>query len=290
MSGTTPAARRVDHLVHERDVLLASIEDLDREHAAGDIDDDDYTTLRAGYVERAAVALRALATTSEAGSGVAAQAPPARPPSWTRRARRALGRRRVRRVLVALGATCALGLVAVAATHAAGVRLPGESATGSVTLTSAAEVRQELDQAAVLASSGEIAKAISVYDTILAAVPTQPEALAYKGWFVRLAGIARRSAPAVAQGDALVRDAVRVAPGYAEARAFDAIALDEEGGDPRGAVVELRAMLRDNPSEVLLQSVGAEAERIFSSEHLAVPAALLRAAAAASASGSGSAG
>lgn len=270
MSGARGASGRVEELEGERDVLLSSIEDLDREHAAGDVADEDYDAIRASYVERAATTLRALE------SARASRADP--PAAGARRATAAgirsyLGRRRVRAVLVAVGVVCAAGLVAIAAARAAGVRLPGASATGSVSLPTAARVSQELDQAAILASSGQLTKAVGVYDTILSSAPRQPEALAYKGWLVRLAGIARHAPAAVESGDALVAEAVSVAPGYAEARAFDAVALLEDRGDAEGAVAELAAMLSDRPGATLVASVAPYARRAYEAVHEQVPAA-----------------
>ncbi len=45
-------------LEEERRFLLTSIRDLEREHEAGDVDEHDFTTLRDGYVARAAAVLR----------------------------------------------------------------------------------------------------------------------------------------------------------------------------------------------------------------------------------------
>ena len=47
-------------LEEQRDFLLRSLEDLEREHEAGDIDDHDYEALRDDYTVRAAAVLRAL--------------------------------------------------------------------------------------------------------------------------------------------------------------------------------------------------------------------------------------
>ena len=49
---------RLAELEEERRFLLSSIRDLDREHAAGDVDEADYCALRDGYVARAAAVLR----------------------------------------------------------------------------------------------------------------------------------------------------------------------------------------------------------------------------------------
>ena len=43
-----------DALASERDFLFASLDDLDRELAAGDISAEDHADLRSGYVSRAA--------------------------------------------------------------------------------------------------------------------------------------------------------------------------------------------------------------------------------------------
>ena len=48
-------------LEEERDFLLRSIDDLEREHAAGDIDEADYQQLSDGYVARTAEVVRAIA-------------------------------------------------------------------------------------------------------------------------------------------------------------------------------------------------------------------------------------
>ena len=43
----------------QREFLLRSLEDLEREHDAGDLDDADYIALKDDYTARAAAALRA---------------------------------------------------------------------------------------------------------------------------------------------------------------------------------------------------------------------------------------
>lgn len=276
------AGRSTDEIAEERDFLLTSIEDLDREHAAGDVDDADFAALRGSYVERAAAATRALAAVAGAATvtvdAAPAEAVPVRRGGDDRvhAARRYLGRRGTRRVLVVVGLVCAAGLVLVVAARAAGLRLPGQYSSGSVVLSSAAQVRQELAQASVLATEGQLAGAISTYDLVLSRVPHQPEALAYKGWFVRLVGIADRSPAAVGDGDVLLSEAVRVAPGYAEARAFYAVALAEDQRDVRGAIRQLRGLLADRPSPSLLRSVASEAVVLFKKERLAVPGVLRR--------------
>ena len=49
-----------DGRIEERDFLLASLDDLEAEYAAGDLDDDDYAALKADYTTRAARVIREL--------------------------------------------------------------------------------------------------------------------------------------------------------------------------------------------------------------------------------------
>ncbi len=53
---------RLAELEEERRFLLRSLDDLEREHAAGDVDEADYETLRDGYTVRAAAVLRQIET------------------------------------------------------------------------------------------------------------------------------------------------------------------------------------------------------------------------------------
>src|SRR5688500_13837142 len=94
----------------QREFLLRSLEDLEREHDAGDIDDDDYRALKDDYTARAAAALRA--------ERAAAAASP-----------RAGGRG-----LVALGGIVLFAVVAgLLVAQASGRRNPGDTVTGDIT-------------------------------------------------------------------------------------------------------------------------------------------------------------
>src|SRR3954463_14375831 len=60
--GSAPAINpdRLAELQEERRFLLRSLVDLEREHDAGDVADDDYVVLKDGYTARAANVLRAI--------------------------------------------------------------------------------------------------------------------------------------------------------------------------------------------------------------------------------------
>jgi tetratricopeptide (TPR) repeat protein len=257
----------------ERDFLLRSISDLDREWAARDLAEADYRRLRDGYTARAAAVLRQLQALegagSEAGGTAVAAEPPADDPGSTapspssstapspagvqvaarrgrsRRARWDRGRRR--RGLVVLVILCfvagAGALVVARATH----RLPGQTASGTVTLTDDQRLAQQLLQARVLASQGRDLDAIKLYDKVLAVAPRQPEALAYRGWLLRLAGASAHDQSLLAQGRASIDASVAQDPGYPDARAFLGYILFQDARDPVGATEQFRAFLADHP-------------------------------------------
>ena len=66
---------RLAALEEERRFLLRSLADLEREHDAGDVDEDDYRELRDGYTARAAATLRSI----ESGRAALAPKPSALP-------------------------------------------------------------------------------------------------------------------------------------------------------------------------------------------------------------------
>ena len=157
---------RLGELEEERRFLLRSLRDLDAERAVGDVDDDDYVTLRDGYTARAADVLRQI----EAGHAALA---PRRPRRW---ARLAAGLAAV--VAVAAGAGW---LVA----RSSGERLAGQQITG-------ADPRQDLDaklvQARVLTGT-DVPAALMLYDEILTEQPEHPEALTYRSWLLYVSSL-----------------------------------------------------------------------------------------------------
>jgi hypothetical protein len=258
-------------LLDQRDALLRSIEDLERERVAGDLEQEAYDHLHTTYVARTAEVLRALESASTAASFGSAS----RSTGW-RSFRRFLGRRRVR-VLLGVGATtCVLIVVGLVAARLAGVRLPGEGVTGGVVIPQKAQITQDLAQASALGSAGQINQAIALYDAVLRGVPDQPEARTYRGWLERLAGHAAGSVTLVERGDADLSRAARTAPNYADARGLYGIALLEDGGLtnlPR-SLVEFRAFCRANNPGPVLAAQGRTMAQAFVAAHQVVPALL----------------
>ena len=258
------ASGRRGDLEAERNFLLDSITDLDREHAAGDIDDADYEALRDDYVRRAAQSVRALEELD--GQGEHLDEPDSGTISSWRRFRRYLGRRRVRLVLGTLAVVSLLAAVGLFAAHLAGVRLPGQSETGSITLSEAALVNQDLQEAALAANVGEPQTAVVFYQEVLAKVPDQQVALTYDGWLTRLSGLDAHDATAVRAGDAKLAAAARLHPGYADGEGLYGIAAYEDDHEVAVAVSVLSRCAADRPSKELLDAVDPVAKTVF---HLA---------------------
>ena len=260
------ARREVEALAAERDFLLASLEDLEREHDAGDVDEADYTALRSSYVERTAATLRALEA-DEVVQGPVPGASTRRP----RRLRRYLGRSRTRRALLGGAALCLLAALVTLALSLAGVRLPGQGATGSVNIPANETVAQQLSAASVLGSEGEFTQALSLYGAVLAKQPHNAEALTYRSWLIRLIGVAGNSSSEVRSADSGLAEAVQVAPGYPPARAFYGIALLEDQHNPSVAEVQFQAYLADKPTASIRTAFGAEIAQAFLQSRVRVP-------------------
>ena len=138
----------------QRDFLLRSLEDLEREHEAGDLDDADYIALKDDYTARAAAALRVERAT-----------PPA--PS-----------RRNRGLLVAVGVLAFAGIAGVLVAQASGRRDAGDTATGTVDQS----ITEKLNEAGRCFREGDADCALELYDEVLDDQPDNAEALTYKGW------------------------------------------------------------------------------------------------------------
>jgi tetratricopeptide (TPR) repeat protein len=139
----------------QQEFLLRSLEDLEREHDAGDIDDDDYRAIKDDYTARAAAALRA-----ERAAAVASPQPR-------------------RRGLVALVAVVVFAAVAgLLVAQASGRRNPGDTATGDINQS----VTEKLNEARRCSIDGDADCAIGLYDEVLEDQPGNAEALTYKGW------------------------------------------------------------------------------------------------------------
>ena len=220
-------------LEEERDHLLRSLEDLELEHDAGDMDDVDHVALKDDYTVRAADVLRAI----EDRHSVLRQQ--ARPP---RRGRAAV-------VAVAVIAFAAVAGVLVAR---------GSGQRGDNAITGSTGTLREQLATCQTTSFQEPADGITCYDELLVDAPENLEALTYQGWaFVRN--------DQVEEGTANFDRVVALDPAYPDVRVFRA-SVANGAGDPTLAAEELDRFYANDPSPAavqVLQSQGLEREIFF---------------------------
>ena len=217
MSTLTKAERT--RFEDEREHLLSSLDDLDAERAAGDIDEIDYATLKDDYTARAAKLTRALD-----GAKVKRKAAEKRPMqariAWVAS-------------IVILAAFSAWAMV-----QFSGARGTSDTASGEIRLSTVSL----LNDAAAEFVQGNVDRAIELYGDALEIEPTNVEALTYRGWIQYQSG---DTEAALTDFD----DAVFFDPEYADVRVFRSIvALDD--GEFDAAAEEIEAFDAAEPSAI----------------------------------------
>lgn len=181
--GSRLPADELRALEEERDFLLASLDDLEREHEAGDLDEADYAALREDYTARAAAAVRAV--------------------SAQRREIATTGRPPGKKRLVA-GIMAALLLAVIAGVLVAqfsGRRQAGQQVSGNVATANgtpatgaAASVQPDADTQNCMTQmaqafgmngaspSGSPVEALRCFDAVLKKNPDNVAALTFRGW------------------------------------------------------------------------------------------------------------
>jgi tetratricopeptide (TPR) repeat protein len=217
-------------LEEERDFLLGSLEDLEREHDAGDVDDDDYRGLKDDYTARAAAVITSI---EKRHTAIADRRAP----------------RRVGLVVVSIVALVALAVGAgwlVAASS--GQREPGDTITGDIRASTIDQLAQAADytaQATAALQEGDSEAAVTAYqnalasyDAVLEAQPDNVEALTYRAWLFHVLALqANPETAADFDAEALrgLDRAITVNPTYTDARIFRAIIHDGAGRSTEAA-------------------------------------------------------
>ncbi len=216
-------------LEEERDHLLGSIEDLEREYAAGDLDEADYRALHDDYTVRASETIRAIEQRR------ALVAP-----------RRSGGRGRTALVVAAV-----VGLAVVAGFVVA--RNAGQRGGGVI--SGAVDTPRARLATCQQASFQDPESGVECYEAILDDAPDNVEALTYQGWaLIRL--------DRVDEGAQNLARAIELEPDYPDARVFSAVLAAREGDYVRAAA-EIDRFYRNDPSPIavqVLQSQGLERE------------------------------
>lgn len=196
-AGRRPDPDRLAILEEERAFLLRSLDDLDAEHQAGDLEDDDYQALRDDYVRRTADVSRRI----EGQKTALATAPRT---GW-------------KQIMVwVVGLALLGGLSGAVIARAAGDRAEGDEITGGLR----SSIESRLTQARTLFGDPERwDDAIEIFDSIVEEQPGNTEALTYRAWLQN-----RQGAPAE-DGLAAWEEVSRIDPDYPDAKIFRVIAL-----------------------------------------------------------------
>lgn len=227
----------------ERDFLLESLRDLDAEAAAGDIEPDDYATLKDSYIARTAGVLRQLDS-----QDVPEQEVKSPWILWT--------------VVVLVIAVISGLLIARNGED----RLPGQTMTGG---SGDGSVSSLLVQARTLGMS-DISRVLDIYAEVLSVEPDNVEALTYFGWFSVLSVVQSEPNEVVAQrlesGLLLLRQATINDPTYADAHCFLGIVFFRFLDDAAAARPEIEECLAANPPAEVFTLVENLADEIAAAE------------------------
>lgn len=209
-------------LEQEQAFLLTSLEDLDAELAAGDLDHEDHAQLDDDYTRRLAEVTRAIEERRQAFADADT---------------RLNGRQRF---LTIVGVLILAVVAGVLLARASGFRSPTDSVTGDIRQSSTGL----LAEADTLTREGRWPEAVVIYDEVLDVSPANTEALTYRGWLT-----AQLGDPDAGLED--IDEAIAIDPAYPDARVFRAILLD--GRQRFDEAAEELAVLDglDAPDEIL---------------------------------------
>ena len=243
------SGENIESLVDQRKLLLQSLRDLDDEFKAGDLDLDDYNSLRSDYVARTAQVIKQIESPEPTSST-----------SSTGETIESAGRFRqtiITLLVVLIVATGAGWLVA----SQSGQRLAGQSLSGGIedstaSLLSRARATNFVDPQA----------AIELYSQVLGLDPDNVEALTYRAWLLAL--IARGAGNEIKQlaflsASSDLERAIKLDANYPDAHCFLGIIRFRLAGDAVGSREQLTiCQSQDPPAEVksFVDSIIAEVD------------------------------
>ena len=264
-------------LDERRRFLTQSLADADAEYLAGDLSDADYLALRQRDLTRlgllgptsstaptASTSVRATPDTLDATTGTAASTDPSKGPATARH-------RRNRWFL--LGAlVCFAAALIVAVPLFSSNRLPGQTATGSVSLSPSQQLARSLDQAAAVANTGQLGQAAQLYQSVLSAHPDSAVALAQLGWIEYRIGTAGSSTSLITDARAKLDQAVALAPGDYAAHLYIGTILLAHDGNAAGAADQFRLFVAAGPPARVLAEAAPTLRTAFAQAGQPLPA------------------
>jgi tetratricopeptide (TPR) repeat protein len=259
------------YLTDEREFLQRSLADADREREAGDLSTEDHALLvardaaRLAEVEGELAALDAAAS-ARSGTAAAPRSGPAQPVQSERRPMplwRKVG-------IVAACLLIATGAV-ILVVHSVQARQPGQASSGSVTLSQAQLIEQQLNQATTLNQQGSTKAALELYDKVLSEDPSNPAALAYAGFLQWNVGTTAQVASLVRIGRAEIETAVKDSPTYFQAHLFYGLVLANQDHNDTAAVAQFKDFLADGPPAAELSQAAPLVSGAYKAAGVALP-------------------
>ena len=173
--------------------------------------------------------------------------------------------------LAALGGASVVAATLLLALTLTSPRLPGQFATGSVSLNVAQRVERQLGQASVLVAEGDATQAMQLYGDVLSEDPRQPVALAEWGWLDWRAATAAKEQTVAAEGASALEEAVRVDRRLFVAQYYLGVVLYDEGAAAK-AVTHFAGFLADKPTARWLRDAAPEVRAAYRAAREPVPA------------------
>lgn len=234
-SNSVPDSDLHVELRDERQFLLQSLQDLDREREAGDIDELDYVALRDGYTARAASVITQL----DSGENLSSIEP--RRSSWRKS------------ILIAVAVILCASSIGWFMASQFGQRLPGQSLSGGIADSTASL----LSQARAINFTDPVT-AVDLYSQVLKTDPDNIEALTYRAWLIAL--ISRDASEdlrvlAFATATEDLGRAIALDSRYPDAHCFLGIIRFRIAADAKGAKEELLVCQEHNPPALVQEFV-----------------------------------
>lgn len=267
-------------LADQVDFLRRSLLDARREHEAGDLSDEDYDVLvkrDSGRLAEVQAELAALG--SDLGARSEPGAPSVSKETGSSGADSASRRPMARWRKIGIGASCSLiaAGVVILVVHSVQARQPGQASSGSITVSQAQRIEQQLADATSLASAGGVKNdqaALVLFNDVLSTDPSNPAALAGAGWLMWNLGTSSHVAGYTEDGRSEVTRAVHVSPTYYQAHLYLGLILANEDHNNAAAVVQFDQFLADDPPPNELPAVAPDVDPSYLAVGKPVPAQL----------------
>jgi tetratricopeptide (TPR) repeat protein len=245
-------------LEEEREFFLRSLEDLEAERAAGDIDEVDYLSLKDDYTVRAAQILRRLAYLDGQGPDPDATPLPPEPAAADTDAPAEPDDEdadrpppRGKRLLIGVAVLLIVGGITWAVAGYAGVRLPGEEVSGG---NKTQQASREIVKAATAEGTGNATQALEDYEAAVKEDPGNAEALTGEGSILVTVGESGGGTAMVTQGIVDLGEAELADPNYGIPYAYRGLGYYYEA-DYTAAVQQLDAYVANTPAKTRQSSI-----------------------------------